>query len=192
MTLEDIIEEADELYPNGLSTKSKIRKINVRESELHRMVLKKKTATIYDIIADNAIYPVDFAVGKILNVLVDGQEWTNQDYEENDNEPAAPPYYYTYENSVVLYPTPDQNLAEGLFIHHWYEPPTYSEDNLDQVPVLDPDFHRLHVYGLCADMAAVGKEWDVANGFIQQYNDLLNDLKKADPEPELPDFKVVR
>lgn len=187
MTIGEIIAEADERYPNGFSQDSKLRKINARERELFRTKFRMKTMTMYDILADLAVYPLDFAIGKVLNVVVNGEEY---DYEDNDDDTAVPPYYYTYESAIVLFPTPTTDNENGLIIHHWYEPDTYTSES--EIPSLDPDFHMLHVWGLLADMASINREFDVSNAYIRQYNDLIEQFDRAEPEPVLKGFRVER
>lgn len=187
MTWQEIIDEADELYPSAITAISKMRKLNNRQKELFRTVLKKETTTTYDIVVDQAYYPIDFDVSKILNVLVDGVEYDDEAIEDRN---AESPYYYTYENSVALYPTPTENVTAGLLLVHYEEPAAVTVANLSALPAFDPDFPMIHVYGLCADMAAVDQRYDLVNGFIIQYNSQLKAFKKANPETELPPVKV--
>ena len=181
------MEEVDEKYPNDLTTASKVRKLNLLQGELFRTVLKKETSTTYDIVADQAYYPIDFDVSKLLNVLVDGDEYDHEAIEDRD---AESPYYYCYENSVALYPTPTENVTAGLLLVHYLEPAILVSTNLSTIPDFDPDFHMILVYGLCIALAEADQRYDVANGFTIKYNGLVRDFKKANPETELPPIKV--
>lgn len=187
LTVQEIFEEVDEKYPNVLTTASKIRKLNLIQGKIFRTVLKKETSTTYDIVADSAFYPIDFAVTKILYVLVDGCEYDNESIEDRD---AASPYYYFYENSIVLYPTPTANVTGGLLLVHYLEPALLSASHLDAVPDFDPDFHMVLVYALCVEMAETDGRYDVANGFTIKYNGLVREFKESNPEAELPPVKV--
>lgn len=188
LTLAEIIAEADERYPNALTNDSKIRKINTREQELFRTVFKRKTATQMDIVSGQFLYPLGFSKSKINHVIVNG---TRYGYEEIDNEESdKTPYLYTYENSIGLYPTPDQSISGGLFIHHYAVPPTYEVADLDVSPSLDVDFHMLHVFGLIMDMAGIDYRDDVVNMYMVQYNELLKEFKRSINEPEIPPMRV--
>lgn len=187
LTIAEIIEEADEKVPNALSTGSKLRKINARERELYRTIFKNKTSTVLDIVADQFLYPLAFNKGKIISVVVEDRKYS---YEDINDDSATAPYLYTFENSIGLYPTPATEVAGGILIFHYEEPRVYSEEDLSVEPGFDPDFHMLHVFGLCKDMAEVMQRFDAANGFIGQYNALLQDYRKANPEPELPPMRV--
>lgn len=187
LTAQEILDEADEKYPNALTPASKVRKLNVLQGELFRTVLRKETSTTYGIVTDSAFYPLDFGVSKILNVLVDGEEY---DHESIEDREAESPYYYMYENSVVLYPTPTEDVTAGLLLVHYFEPDIILESSLDVIPDFDPDFHMVLVYGLCVAMAEADQRYDLVNGFTIKYNGLLKDYKKANPETELPPVKV--
>lgn len=187
LTIGDIIAEADERVPNALTNASKIRKINVRERELYRTIFRKKTATSMDIVSGAFLYPLSFSKSKIMSVVVDGRRYT---YEDINDDTVTPPYLYTFENALGLYPTPETDVSGGILMFHYEEPETYTETDLNVYPGFDSDFHMLHVFGLCKDLSEVAKKPDWANGFIVQYNALLQEYRKANPEPELPPMRV--
>lgn len=180
MNYDEIIQEADERYPNALTTASKKRKIFNIEKELFRTVHRIKTAITYDIIAGQPLYPLPFNKSKIIHVIANGKRY---DYQEIDNADAEPPFLYTYENSVGIYPTPEEDIAGGLFIFHYAEP-TGTDTSFDT------DFSMILVYGLCADMAAIARDAAMVNVFRTEYNSMLEEFKRANPEPELPPMRV--
>lgn len=184
-TYQEIIDEVDERYPNVLSTTSKLRKIYNRERELFRTHYRKKTATVYDIVSGQYLYPLDFHVSKIIKVVWDGD---TTDYEEINDDDAEPPFIYTYENSIGRYPTPDADVSGGLLVYHYIEPkqPTDSSATIN----LDTDFAMMLVYGLCIDLAEIDREVDMVNNFTAKYNGLFDDFLRANPEPELPPIRV--
>jgi len=187
MTVAEIIEEVDEKYPNALTTRSKVRKLNIVQGEIFRTVYKKQTTTMYDLVAGNPFYPLDFDISKILYVLVNGAEYDSEEIEDRN---AEDPYWYRYENAIGLYPTPAASAANGLLIVHYLEPAKLTDTNLNVTPDFDPDFHNLLVYALCIHLAESDQRFDAANGFIIQYKSLLKDFKRANPEPELPPVRV--
>jgi hypothetical protein len=186
-TYQQIIDEADERYPNSLSVSSKLRKIHSKERELFRTIYRQKTATAYDIVADQVLYPLDFHHSKIIRIVWDGH---SVDYEDiNNDEAKAVPFYYTYQNSLGRYPTPDRDVTKGLLIFHYYDPYEPTEIHLSSGIQFDSDFAMLLVYDLCKHLSEINRD-DMVNGFIIQYNSVLDDFKRANPEPELPPMRV--
>ncbi|WP_438447413.1 phage adaptor protein [Gorillibacterium sp. sgz5001074] len=187
LTIREIFAEADERVPNGLSVASKLRKLNSRERELYRTVFKNKAATTMDIMAGQFLYPLTFSKSKIISVVVAGRRYN---YEDINDDTVAPPYLYTMGNALGLYPTPENDVAGGILMFHYEEPKIYTEADLDSSPGFDADFHMLHVFGLAKDLSEIAKKTDWANGYIGQYNALLLDYRRANPEPELPPMRV--
>jgi hypothetical protein len=187
MTYQEIINAADELYPNGYTADSKITQIYVQEQKLLRTIYRRKTATAYDIVADQFLYPLDYHYSKIIQVVWDGQ---TIDAEVINAEDTTPPFLYTYEGGIGRYPTPELTVTGGLIIIHYVEPVKPTLTTLDQYPSFDNDFPMVQVYNLCKWMAERTREYDVANGFIMQLNDELKEFKRANPEPDVPDIRV--
>ena len=184
MTVQQIIDEAKERHPNDLSPDSLVRKLNNIQAELFRTVYKKKTFTSDNIVAGLAFYPLDFDISKVINVLVDGEEY---DWEDNNDREAEEPYAYAYENSVVLAPTPTESIEEGLKIWHYQEPATLS---VGSVPDFDGDFHMILVWMLCKDIAEVDGRDDRATFFQRKADELIKKFEDTNPEPELAPIGV--
>lgn len=184
-TYQDIISEADERYPNALTAVSKMRKIYNRERELFRTIYRKKTATAYDMVTDQFLYPLDFHQSKIISVIVDG---TRYEYEDINNGSSEPPYIYTYEDSIGIYPTPDEDITGGLFIHHYYEPPEPSATT--DLFKFDNDFPMVLVYSLCVELAEIAQDAAMVNNFTAKYNGAIEEFVKSLPEPELEPIRV--
>lgn len=181
MTYDEIIAEADERYPNAVTAESKKRKLFNREKELFRTIYRKKTATVFDMKAGQFLYPLPFSTSKITHVIVNGKRY---DYEDITNEEAqGDSFVYTYQDGIGLYPTPEQDVSQGLFIHHYLEPS--GEDTS-----FDKDFSMVLVYGLCAELAEVARDTGMVNVFTMRYNEWLEEFKRANPEPELPPMRV--
>lgn len=184
MTVQQIIDESKERHPHALLDPSCIRKLNSIQSELFRTVYKKKTFTSWDIVADLAYYPIDFDIAKVLNVLVNGEEY---DWEDNNDREAEEPYAYAYENSVVLAPTPTADIDEGLKIWHYQEPAALS---INSVPDFDGDFHMILVYLLCRDAAEIEKNDQRVIFFQSKADELIKKFESTNPEPELAPIGV--
>lgn len=186
MTNGEIIQTADDLYPNGFTEPSKLTQIYVLEQKLLRTIYRIKTAYAYDIVAGQYLYPLPFSTSKIISVVWDG---VTVDYEDINEENECPPFLYTYQGSIGRYPTPDKDVPGGIIIFAYLEP---SKGDSTAVPSFDGDFPMVHVYNLCQWMAARNGEFDKSNGFIKQYNGELDEFKKANPEPALPPMRVER
>lgn len=189
MTYEEIITEADERYPNGFSVTSKLRKLYNLETKLMRTIYRIKTATKYDILSGQFLYPLEFHHSKIISVVWEG---VSISYEEINPDDASPPFYYTYENSLGRHPTPDKDVEGGLVIFHYSEPRKVTESNYGGLyPSFDPDFPMVLVFGLCRDMAESNREYDISRDYKSKYDEEVRDFKKANPEPEIPPMRVV-
>lgn len=187
MTVQEIIDEVAERHPNSLTTASLVRKLNNIEAELFRTIYKKKTFTSYDIVGGLAYYPMDFDISKVINVLVDGEEY---DWEENNDKEAEEPYAYAYENSVVLAPTPDVNSTAGLLIWHFQEPTELTTSALTAIPDFDGDFHMILVWLLSKDIAEIDGKDDRATYFQSKADELIKKFEESNPEPELAPIGV--
>lgn len=186
MTLQEILNRADQ-YANALSTAEKVTIVNEMQKKLFRTIYRIKTATSYDLIEGQFLYPLDFHHSKIISVIVDGDRY---DYEDINKEESNPPYLYTYENSFGLYPTPEKTVEGGLIFFHYKEPAELSSGNLSSVPDFDPDFHMMLMYGLQVEMAEINEDVAMVNNFTAKYNGLLDEFKESLPEPEAPTFIV--
>lgn len=185
LTVAQIISQADLRFPNQVEESDKIIILNSIQRELFRTIYKKKTFTSYDIIADNAFYPLDFDISKVISVLVNDVTYT---WEENNDREAESPYAYAYENSVVLYPTPDEDIDEGLKIWHYEEPTALTEES---TPDFDGDFHMILVYLLAKELAEIAGKDDRASYFQVKANEKIKDFEKTNPEPVLSDIGLA-
>lgn len=191
MTLQEIINMADRKYPNALTTAQKVSILNEFQRQLFRTIYKKETATTWDIVTDQYLYPLHFNKGKVIDITVKGSDGYNDyDYEANADSETDSPYYYLYENSIALYPTPTANVTAGLMVLHYVEPNELLSSALTETPDFDKDFHMILVYGLLIEMAEDDQRIDMVNGFTSKYNGLLEEFKDANPEPELPPIRV--
>lgn len=185
MTVTQIITQADLRFPNSVDNSDKFTILTNIQSELFRTIYKKKTFTSYDIVAGLAYYPLDFDIAKVINVLVDDEEY---DWEDNNDREASEPYAYAYENSVVIYPTPDEDIDDGLLIWHFEEPDAIA--TLIQTPQFDGDFHMILVHLLCRDLAEITGKDDRAEYFQMKANEKIKEFEGTNPEPELAPIGV--
>lgn len=187
LTIQEIINEADEKLPNSLTTASKIRKIYLQELHLLRTLFRRKTAMTFDLTADQFLYPLDFSKDKIIYVIVDGAKF---DYEEIDDGSTSSPFIYTYENSIGINPTPETTVEDGILVYYYAEPIKYTESNLSNYPTLEADFHVLLVYSLLIDIAETSLNQEMVNNYTTKYNGLIQEYKKSNMEPELTPIRV--
>lgn len=188
MTYAEIIAEADERYPNGLTAASKLLKVFNHERKLMRTIYRRKTATAFDVAAGQFLFPLDFHYSKIIQGIYCGKEF---EYEDINDKIGQPPFLYTYQSSLGVYPTPDKDIEGGLLLFHYAEPVMPTEANMATTyPIFDPDFPMILVYGLCKDMAEVNKEFNVATGFIGQLASEIEEFKEVNAEPGPTEMRV--
>lgn len=187
MSYAEIIAEADERYPNGLSPLSKLLKVYNHERKLMRTIYRRKSAALFDVAAGQFMFPLTFHYSKIFQAIYDGKYF---EYEDINDQIGQPPFLYTYDDAIGVYPTPDRDIPGGLMLFHYLEPVKPSLATINNIPVFDPDFPMVLVYGLCKDMAEVNKEFDVANGFIGQLNEEIEAFKEVNREPAPTEMRV--
>jgi hypothetical protein len=152
-----------------------------------RTIYRRKTATIFDVAVGQFLFPLSFHYSKIFQIIYGGKYY---DYEDINDQIGQPPFIYTYDDAIGVYPTPDQNIAGGLHLFHYLEPTKPTLATIGNIPVFDPDFPMVLVYGLCKNMAEVNKEFDVANGFIAQLEDEIKEFKEVNREPAPTEMRV--
>lgn len=179
MNVQEILDEIMEKYPHPLTETNIISKINTLQKELFRTIYKPIVSTQYDIIADNPFYTVTFSPSKIIDVVVDGEE-----YESINIKGKAPTkwYWITDDNCIGLYPTPTEDIPDGLTVFRYKEPAVLT--SATDTPDFDHDFHMIIVYRICKQLAENYKEYDIANGFVSQLNSLLEDFNKGKQDPD--------
>lgn len=170
MNLQEIVDEIGEKYPSGLSTASIVRKVDNLQKRLFRKYNLLVLLT-FEIIADQALYPIAIPESKIRQVLVDGVQYEHKRIEGLQYSK----YIYFIEGGIGIYPTPTKDGT--LSVYGYKTPTTLVSTNLStQYPNLDEDYRMLLVYGVCKEIAENYQDFDMVNGFISQYNPLLDDL----------------
>lgn len=178
MNLSEIIAEIDEKYPNGLTSDSKVRKINKLQKKIFRSYVQRTVAESVSILADVALYPLDYSPEKIREVIVNDRKYEYRQLESD----ALTEFFYILDDGIGIYPTPTESGT--MIIYHYQEPTALSATNLTVTPDLDEDYHDLLVYGVCKEIAESYKEFDVANGFVVQYKNELNLFLEANQSTE--------
>jgi hypothetical protein len=192
MTLNDIIAEIDEKYPNGLSADSKVRKMDILQKRLYRK-MRKQTFQSFSLVTDQPIYPISMSIDNIYDVLV-GSNATNQfvSYPNKkivDTSITTSKYHYFVSDLVAgdfigIYPTPDDSV-DTMVIWYYEEPETLTSTNLNISPSLDPDYHMMFVYYVCQQIAENYRDFDIANGFAIQFNQLESEFSSTFQDPEV-------
>lgn len=176
MTLQEILDEIAERYPNALTNDSIVKKLNNAQNELFRTIYKPVTSTTYDIIADNPFYPIEYSPESLVDVVVNGTEYPFQNVEYDS---LCQYYYVTEDNCIGLYPTPTEDAMSGLTVFHYKEPTPLSASDLNTTPDLDHVWHMLLVYRVCNDVAQIALDGDMSNVFATQYNGLELEYKRS-------------
>lgn len=172
MTVQEILNAIIRKYPHSFENQVIIDMINEIQKRLFRTIYKAETATVYDLIADNPFYPIDYSPQSIIDVVVNGKEYKPK----NIATSASNRYYYiTEDNTIGLYPTPLEDVTSGLTVFRYAEPATLTTTDLSVEPDFDKAWHMMLVYAVCKEIAENALDSDRANGFAAQYNGLEND-----------------
>lgn len=179
MNLKEILGEIAEKYPHGLPNESVIRKINLVQNELFRTTFRVRTMAIFNLQKDVFAYTLPFPQTNLIEVVVEGKEINYQDYRQKSNKPF---YYFVGTKGIGLYPTPKEDVPNGLSLFYFRYPAQLSETKLDSVPELDPDFHMLLVYGALVHITESFSDAAMVNNFVGRYNGILQEFKDATNE----------
>lgn len=176
MTLQEILDEIAEKYPHGLSNTSVIRKINQIQNELFRTTFRERATAIYTLSKNVFVYTLPIPRTNVDAVLVQGKVYLHQSVEKRSNVPF---YYFEGKTGLGIYPTPTENIVDGLTLFYFRYPAQLSEAALTAVPELDADFHMLLVYGALAQICEVFQDTGMVNNYTSKYNGLIDEFQKA-------------
>lgn len=185
MTLGQIIVEIKERYPpaEALGDESIVRKINNLQAELFRTLYKPIILTIMDVFEGVYDYPLDFSPTKITGVIIDGIEIFERNAKGSDVVQSQ--FYYFTENSLCIYPTPKDDIDDGLSVFRYKEPYVLSTNDVGKQPDFDPDFHMMLVYGVCATIAEINRgDNGMQEAFVLSYNALEQKFLQAKEKAE--------
>lgn len=190
MTLGEIINMISMKYPHSYGESYVITMINDIQQRLFRTMFKLPTVATFDLLAGEPAYPIDFSADGIVSVVADGADYPNQ----NIKYTAQDRYYYVMDGSaVIIYPTPDEDVTEGLKVIHYKEPATLSGPT--DTPEMDKAWHMLLVNYVCRDLAEIeGKDGQVRY-FTSQISELERQYyrsKQARPHRILDVYDVGR
>lgn len=173
VTLQEILNMIALIYPHSYTDGDIITMVNDVQRRIFRTMYKPETATTYDLIADNPFYPINFSPENIIDVVVNGKEYPYQNI-KYDSQPYY--YYITDDNCIGLYPTPKEDVTNGLTVFHYREPRLLS--NLGDTPDLDPAWHMLLVYHPCRELAIMQRD-DLANQFAAEIFELERQYRRS-------------
>jgi len=193
MTLNEIIAEIDEKYPNGLTAASKVRKMDYLQKRLYRK-MRKQTYASYTLTPEQPTYPITQNIDDIFQIDI-GNETANlfERYPQkkiNDTSVDNWSRYYSFVGDVNtgdyinIYPTPT-DYEDTMTIWYYEEPATLSDSDLNFTPTLDPDYHMLFVYYVCKEIAENYRDFDISSGYTVQYNALESEMMGTFQAPEV-------
>lgn len=174
MNVQQILDEIQEKYPHGLSDSSIMNKLNEIQKELFRTIYKPQAVDIMDIVNDSEFYVLGYTNTSIIDVVVNGVEYTEANLKGVSNGNF---YWFLGDTIMGIYPTPEKDIEGGLMIFRYKQPSTIT--SVTDIPDFDPDFHMMLVYYCCKLVAETYKDFDVANGFAMQYEALLKAFNRA-------------
>lgn len=194
MTLNEIIAEINEKYPNslGVTSTSIVRKMDYLQKRLYRK-LRKQTYSSYSLVTDQPSYPITQNIDDIFQVNV-GNSTQNilPEYPVKKINDSTTTWnrYYSFISDIALgdwidiYPTPT-NTEDTMIIWYYEQPDTLDPNSLGSSPTLDVDYHMIFVYYVCKEIAENYRDFDIANGFAVQYNALESEFKSTFQGPEV-------
>lgn len=190
VTLQDILDMVGIKFPHAYVSSTIITMINNAQRLIFRTLYRSETAALYDLVAGSPFYPVVFSPDNIIDVVVNGREYPYQNIKYDGQSHY---YYITDENYIGLYPTPTEDIADGLTVFYYKEPAVLS--SVYDVPDLDPAWHMLLVYHACRELAAMAERTDMVNAFIWEINNLekqFHQSRRAKPHKILDVYGVGR
>jgi hypothetical protein len=195
MTLTEIIAEIDEKYPNSVSSASKVRKMSILQKRLYRK-MGKQTFASYGTVTNQPSYPITQNIDDIFDILV-GSSVTNKFHsyprkmlKDTTWGSETCGRWYTFFGDVTtgdyidIHPTPD-NSVDTYVIWYYEEPADLDPDTLNSTPPLDHDYHMLFVYHVCKEIAENYRDFDIATGYAQQFNELYLEMASTFQNPEV-------
>jgi len=186
VTLQEILDEIAEKYPHGLSNDSVIRKINQIQNELFRTTCRVKSMAIFNLQKDVFAYVLPFPRSSLLSVVIQGREYT---YQDTKHDPNVPFYYFVGSNGIGIYPTPEEDVENGISMWYYISPTPLVSAILTSTPELDADFHMLLVYGALVQICEAFNDVAMVNNYTGKYNGLLDEFHKSNDET--PDYLVI-
>jgi hypothetical protein len=160
--------------PHSYDEADIITMVDDKQKRIFRTLYKPETATTYDLLADNPFYPTSFSPENIIDVVVDGEEYP---YQNIKYESQSYYYYITEDNSIGLYPTPENDVTSGLTVFHYKEPNTLS--SIGDTPELDQAWHMMLVYHVCKELAMMGIREEMLAAFIAEINELERQYNRS-------------
>jgi len=85
---------------------------------------------------------------------------------------------------IDIHPTPD-SYNDTMVIWFYEETGPIDYDDLSASPLLDYDYWMLFVYFMCKEIAENYRDYDIANGFADQYNQLYREFQGVFQKPEV-------
>lgn len=178
MTLQEILDAIAERYPHSFPYENIIKKINNVQKELYRTLYKPTTATETDLVADSPFYITSFSLDRIIEVVVNGEEYPKADIRNSGYDAF---WYEADTNAIGIYPTPTEDIVGGLTFFRYADPTELDADNVDAMPDFPESWHMLIVYRVCKDLAEISLDGNMANVFASSYNALELEYKRSKP-----------
>lgn len=161
------MEEIQERYQHSLPNSSVIRKIDALQKRIFRQYKKQVTTNVVTA-PGQVFYELPIRPGDIREFLVDGKSFPYLDIED---EPL--PYYFFY-NDGKYGIVPQQIAQTKITIFHYKTPATLTSTSTGVE--IDEEYQNILIYGVCKEIAEIYQDFDMANGYAQQYNDYLEEL----------------
>ena len=171
MTVGEIIADADERIPNTISESRKISWLNEIQQQLFRKVNFPPQVEKLTAIAGQVLYPLpDYCpADRIKRVVVIAAGVSTEYVYKPFDDVVKGSFYYLINDSIIgLYPVPIG--GEEVLIYFSKRPSSLSSSS---VPELPKEYHEIFTVALCARIAKVQRDVELANNYSADYEEIL-------------------
>lgn len=186
MLLSEILEDADLLVPNSLTTEQKIRYFNQIQKQLYRDFPMPIKSDLFYTEPGVSLYDISIQPDRVISVFINDKEYNLQDVRD-DNYGNV----YTFmDGELFVQPEPDGEYEGYILYEGEAEPMT--EDDLEVEPTLLPDFHELFVLGVAEKLSMVMKDYKTAGELRTRFQLVVQEAKQKIYKTRQTKVRIVR
>lgn len=197
--LQQLIHTIDRTYRNVYTTADKVEMLDTVQRQIFQVVPKESIP--FEFMTQSAVsyygLPSDCDRQAIKSLTIEDKPGSKNYIElpyissSSNQEVSVPEFYTLLDGMFMIYPTPTvETENRRILMLYTQRAPQLEVDNLDQVPMLEEDFHELLVLGVCSRMATARGEMEDMNMFDLRYSRLFTDYKKLYGFTQ-PEYKAI-
>lgn len=174
MKASELISLVDANMDNIYSDQAKVTWINTIEQELYKTNIEEQRSTMIDLIKDKKIYDLTnepFTFEDIKVVKINGVEYAQRNLDQLTYNS-----FYKEGKNLVIYPTPNRDLSEGMEIIYRYRPTLKTVDGMqDEDLSIEFPYIDIYEYYLYSKICMLNDEFGKANNWVSAYNQRVDD-----------------